>query len=442
MAAFRTGSDTANARTQDGADAPGYDDRQDLKPADRGQRKRVGALAVCLLLLAAACGTAAASARGDAAQKLLQAEQLQAARARDKANADRALQAAQADALKIGEKRVQAAAALNEAAKAVAEAAARLRQAQAKQARAEAALRQHAATFSALVPLMIRMSRYPVETVLAVPAPPDQALEGLLLTGGVAATLNREAAALRIQAGEAAQLKAATAQQAEALAEQQAHQAATAAALEVAMAETREKISAAQAEGEKAAAMVAALGAQADTLRDAIAAMDAARAKAEARAALEAAAAEKRRQPGVAASARARQAALSRPALRGGVGRLVVPVAGPVVRRFGAPAADGPTTGITYGAAPGSYVNSPCTGRVGFAAPFRSYGQLVILECGGGMDMVLAGLGQIDTAPGRPVKAGEPIGRMPDGGHGAGLYVEARAHGQPVDPVPFLNARG
>jgi len=398
-------------------------------------------------VLAAACGTAPASTRSDAAQKLLQAEQKRAAQARDRAsaeraNADRALQAAQADALKIGEKRAQAAAALAEAAKAVAEAADRLRLVQARQAQADAALRQHAATFSALVPLMIRMQRYPAETVLAVPAPPEQALEGLLLTGGVAATLNREAADLRIQAKEAAQLKAATVRQAQALAEQQARQAASAAALEVAMTETREKISAAQAEGEAAAKRVAALGAQADSLRDAIAAMDAARSQAEAKAARDAAEAEKRRQPGVAASARARQAALSRPALRGGVGRLVAPVAGPVVRRFGAPAADGPTTGITYGAAPGSYVNSPCTGRVGFAAPFRSYGQLVILECGGGTDMVLAGLGRIDTAPGRPVVAGEPIGRMGDAGQGNGLYVEVRAHGQPVDPVPFLNARG
>jgi septal ring factor EnvC (AmiA/AmiB activator) len=367
---------------------------------------------------------------------------MRAARERDQAIAQHALQAAQAAAQAIGEKRLRAAAALKDATKAVAEAAGRLNEAQARQAHAEAALRQDAARFSALLPLMIRMSRYPAETVMAVPAPPDQALEGLLLTGGIAATLNREAADLRRQADEAGRLKADTARQAQALAEQQAKQAETSAALEAAMAATQQRISAAQAEGEQAAQMVAALAAQANTLREAIAAMDAARAKAEADAAREAAEAEKRRRPGEAASARARQAALTRPALKGGVGRLVAPVTGAVLSRFGAPAADGQTTGITYGAAPGSYVNSPCSGRVGFAAPFRSYGQLVILECGGGMDMVLAGLGRIDTAPGRPVKAGEPIGRMPEAGKGTGLYVEVRANGRPVDPAPFLNARG
>ncbi len=385
---------------------------------------------------------APASTRTDAAKQLLQAEQQRAARERERANAERALQAAQAEALKIGERRLQAAAALRNAAMAVAEAADRLSQAQARQAQAETALRQHAARFSALVPLMIRMSRYPAETVMAVPAPAGQALEGLLLAGGIAATLNREAADLHLEADQAALLKTATEHQAQDLAAQQARQAASSAALEVAMAETREKISSAQAEGEKAAEMVAALASQANTLRDAISAMDAARTKAEATAAREAAEAEKRRQPNAAASARARQAALTRPAIKGGVGRLVAPVSGPMVRPFGAPAADGPTTGITYRAAPGSFVNSPCTGRVGFAAPFRSYGQLVILECGGGMDMVLAGLGRIDTAPGRPVKAGEPIGRMTVSGKETGLYVEVRTNGQPVDPAPFLNARG
>ncbi len=382
-----------------------------------------------------------ASPRSVAAQKLAQAEQLRAERERDRANAAHALQMAQDEALKLGEKRMQAAAALRQAEQAVTEAAARLRQARADQAKAELALHQRATAFSALVPLMLRMSRYPAETVLAVPEPPNQALEGLLLTSGIAATLNREAAELREQSAEAAKLQAAAERQEAVLAAEQAKQAASSAALEAAMAQTTEKISAAAAEGQKAAEMVASLAAQANTLRDAIAAMDAARAQAEAKAARDAADAEKTRHAGAAASARARQAALTRPALTGGMGRLVPPVAAPIVRAFGAPAVDGPATGITYATPDNAFVSSPCKGRVAFAAPFRSYGQLIILECGGGMDMVLAGLGHIDTAPGRPVRAGEPIGHMPASGK-ATLYVELRSHGQPVNPSPFLNARG
>jgi septal ring factor EnvC (AmiA/AmiB activator) len=42
------------------------------------------------------------------------------------------------------------------------------------------------------------------------------------------------------------------------------------------------------------------------------------------------------------------------------------------------------------------------------------------------------------------VRAGEPVGRMPDydpAGKAAkpGLYVELRRGGQPVDPMPYLN---
>jgi septal ring factor EnvC (AmiA/AmiB activator) len=117
----------------------------------------------------------------------------------------------------------------------------------------------------------------------------------------------------------------------------------------------------------------------------------------------------------------------------------VAPVAGPIARRFGAPAEDGPAAGITYDAAAGAYVAGPCGGRVAFAAPFRSYGHLLIVECGGGYDLVLAGLGAIFVSPGQRIGAGEPVGRMPaEGGGTARLYVELRAGGQPVDPAPYL----
>jgi len=397
-----------------------------------------------LALLAAA---AHRPVRSDAARKLLGAEQARGVQERALAEAARALQAAQAQALKLGEKRMQAAAALRDAQRGASAVSGRLRQAQADQAQADAALRQRATAFSSLVPLMLRMARYPAETVLAVPEPPAQALEGLLLTGGIAVTLNREAAALRAQRAEAVRLQQETTRQAAALSAEQAREAAASAALDDAMAQTRQKISAAEAEGQAAAEKVASLAEQADTLRGAIAAMDRARMAAAAKAANEAEAAEKLSQAGAAASARARQAALTRPEIKGGAGRLVAPVAGPVLRNFGAPAIDGPATGITYGPAAAAYVASPCAGRIAFAAPFRSYGLLVIVECGGGLDMVLAGLGRIDTAPGRPVRAGEPIGRMPEAGKTpgsgkTGLYVEVRAHGEPVNPAPFLKANG
>jgi septal ring factor EnvC (AmiA/AmiB activator) len=87
-------------------------------------------------------------------------------------------------------------------------------------------------------------------------------------------------------------------------------------------------------------------------------------------------------------------------------------------------------------------VNSPCTGKIAFAAPFRSYGRLMIVECGKGYDFVLAGLDRLDAPVGRTIHRGDPIGRMPTGGaKSPGLYLELRLNGRPVDPAPFLNAK-
>jgi septal ring factor EnvC (AmiA/AmiB activator) len=150
----------------------------------------------------------------------------------------------------------------------------------------------------------------------------------------------------------------------------------------------------------------------------------------------------------VADAARAKQAALSRPAgpgLAASAPKATL-VAGRIVRLFGAASDDGPATGITFSVAPGAFVASPCTGRVAFAAPFRSYGKLMIIECGGGYDFVMSGMASLDMAVGRSVRPGEPVGRMPeyDAAHAASkpvLYVELRKNGQAVNPLPYLNGK-
>ncbi len=400
-------------------------------------------------MLAAFCSAAFGNPRSDVALRLQKAEDARAARQAHQEDVARALQDAQAQAARLADQRVKAAAALRGLEAGVVDAAERVHRAQTAQAQSEVALKQRAAAFTALVPLMLRMSRYPAETVLAIPAPPDQAILGLLLTRGIAASLNREAASLREAEQHAAQLQAATTREAADLAARRLVQQQQAASLDRDVAMAQARISAAESEGQAVAQQVAALAARAQSLRDAIAAMDAARAKAAATAAQEAARAEKRQQTGAAQTARATEAALARPSANQATGRMVAPVTGKVVRLFGAPESDGAATGITYGAAPSAFVASPCAGRIGFAAPFRSYGKLVIVECASGYDWVLAGLEKIAAHPGSAVRAGEPIGQMPDfnplttsaTGSRPGLYVELRSHGEPVDPMPFLNAK-
>jgi len=389
---------------------------------------------------------ASASPRTDAARRLQQAEELRSQQQHTQETAIRAAQAAQAQSTRLADQLVQDAAALRVLEQDMLAGTVKLTLARLAEQQAEAALSARAAAFSALLPLILRLARTPSETVLAVPAPADQALEGLLITRGLATTLNQEAAEFRAQSDQAARLAAAAAQQAQAVATARDAQAKAEARLEAEIAQSNENVSDAERAGRQAAQLVAAASAQAETLRGAIAAMDAAQAKEAAKAEKEARAAESRKQTGAAQAARAKMAAVTRPALSAAPGRMVAPVAGAMLRAFGAPAEDGPATGITFSAAPAAYVASPCTGRIAFAAPFRSYGQLVILECGGDYDFVLAGLGRIDAAPGHSVRAGEPVGRMPGldakPGSGHSLYVELRYHGQPVDPAPFLNTRG
>ena len=126
---------------------------------------------------------------------------------------------------------------------------------------------------------------------------------------------------------------------------------------------------------------------------------------------------------------------------------MVSPVAGAVVHGFGEATDAGPATGIAYQVPPAARVVSPCGGRVVFAAPFRSYGQLVILDCGGGSHIVLSGLERLDAAVGQRVLPGEPVGVMPAWDpRGAAarplLKLELRRDGAPVNPAPFLRARG
>jgi septal ring factor EnvC (AmiA/AmiB activator) len=133
-------------------------------------------------------------------------------------------------------------------------------------------------------------------------------------------------------------------------------------------------------------------------------------------------------------------------------GRMELPVAGRILRRFGD---DDGTGGTMYGdivtTQSGAIVTAPADGNVLYAGPFRSYGQLLILDAGGGYHVVLAGLGRISVSLGQSVLAGEPVGLMGearvastvavDGDSSQPeLYVEFRKDGKPVDPAPWWSA--
>lgn len=138
------------------------------------------------------------------------------------------------------------------------------------------------------------------------------------------------------------------------------------------------------------------------------------------------------------------------PALQG---TLALPVAGKKIRAFGHVDEAGVTAfGDTVRTQSGAIVTAPSDATVLYAGPFRSYGQLLILDAGGGYHVVLAGLGRISVSQGQPVLAGEPVGAMgetrvasmsAEGSVNAQpeLYIEFRKDQKPVDPAPWWQAR-
>jgi septal ring factor EnvC (AmiA/AmiB activator) len=133
-------------------------------------------------------------------------------------------------------------------------------------------------------------------------------------------------------------------------------------------------------------------------------------------------------------------------------GRISLPLSGIKIREFGTPDGLGGTEkGISVASRAGAQVTAPADGWVVYAGPFRSYGQLLILNAGGGYHILLAGMERISVDLGQFVLTGEPVAVMGGGPQSAAavatgtrqpvLYIEFRKDGAPVDPSPWWAAK-
>lgn len=134
-------------------------------------------------------------------------------------------------------------------------------------------------------------------------------------------------------------------------------------------------------------------------------------------------------------------------------GLLPLPVAGETMLAFGAnDGLGGQTKGMTIAARSGMRVISPSDGWIVYAGPFRSYGNILILNAGNDYHIVLAGMDRIDVVSNQFVLAGEPIAVMGarqfaslgDLDHTSVqplLYVEFRKDGNSIDPSPWWDRR-
>ena len=129
-------------------------------------------------------------------------------------------------------------------------------------------------------------------------------------------------------------------------------------------------------------------------------------------------------------------------------GHMHLPVNGVRIREFGgSDGLGGIQKGLSIAARAGGEITAPCDGWVVYAGPFRSYGQLLILNAGGGYHVLLAGMERISVDLGQFVLTGEPVAVMGGGSQASPtgvtgprqpvLYVEFRKDGAPIDPSPW-----
>lgn len=135
-----------------------------------------------------------------------------------------------------------------------------------------------------------------------------------------------------------------------------------------------------------------------------------------------------------------------------GAPRLVWPTSGSVIARFGTPV-DGKTNprgdsrannGIDLSAFAGMTVHASAAGKVIFAGnePER-FGQLIVIDHGGGWVTAYAYLGRIDVKQGQQVAARQSIARIGKSGEARKptLHFELRRDNVPRDPAPYLPVR-
>ncbi|MFT3723210.1 MAG: peptidoglycan DD-metalloendopeptidase family protein [Hyphomonadaceae bacterium] len=121
----------------------------------------------------------------------------------------------------------------------------------------------------------------------------------------------------------------------------------------------------------------------------------------------------------------------------------VQPAVGTRLHRFGQTIDGAKQEGLTLATRAAAQVVAPLDARVQYSGVFRSYGQMVILDVGNDVLVVVAGLDALYPEAGQWVLAGEPIGRMADRkSPSPELYLEVRRKGQPVDPEKWLGQRG
>ena len=294
---------------------------------------------------------------------------------------------------------------------------------------------------------MQRMGRRPPPAVVVQAEDALKSVRTAIMLGVVLPEMRKQAENLASDLAELLRLRKEIATERDALARDLAELANDQQRLALLVEGRQKRLTAAESELEAERQRAAALARQADSLKDLIAKLeqgldsDTRSARAAARAALEG-----RTLPGSQGDPGRLGPAVM---FSSAQGLLPLPVNGVKIRNFGEPdSMGGAEKGLAIAARPGAQVTSPCDGLVVYSGPFRSYGQLLILNAGGGYHVLLMGMERTSVGPGQFVLTGEPVAAMGSGGQIAAasaavtpsqpvLYIEFRKDGTPIDPGPW-----
>jgi septal ring factor EnvC (AmiA/AmiB activator) len=323
-----------------------------------------------------------------------------------------------------------------------------------------ASLESRRALIVEVLMVLQRMGRRPPPALLARPQDILDAVRASLALGDVLPQMRAEARALQSDLAELAHLRESARHEQDRLAQEKTALAEQREKLGSLIAMRQEAISAAQAALQTESERAAKLARQATSLKELITRMEAESAAArmaaenarkadEARAAAQAKLSDEQRRRALAAPFK--DAARLAPAVSFAdlKGKLNFPVSGPVLKRFGAPDGFGGREKAYFlGARENGVVVAPCDGWVAFSGPYRTYGQLLIINAGDGYYVVLAGMNRLNVNVGQFVLAGEPVASMGDlaaqtaatiaiGAKQPILYVEFRKDGTSIDSSPW-----
>lgn len=301
---------------------------------------------------------------------------------------------------------------------------------------------------SALLAGLQRLEQNPPPALVVEPRDVLAALRGAMMFGAIVPDMRKDAEALAARLAELEGIRTSLEEESSKMTGEIASLKAS--RLELGgLVEMKKKLLSEQgARLEQEKARASELAAKAKDLQQLIEQLAAARKKEEEERAAKMAAAE-----AAAAAERKRQADLAarpRIAFSKMLGQLSYPAQGQILRRFGDSDGLGSRLrGFAVATRAEAQVTAPADGRIEFSGPFRSYGQLLIIDAGEGHLILLAGMERITTEMGQVVRAGEPVAQMGKGPSSVTLlgdmmqekrpvlYVELRKGGEAVDSAPW-----